>query len=229
MIAMAQSPFPSGLYGITPENLSIEQLTQHVALACEHGLAALQWRRKDLNYEQHLAHAPAIRELCKKAGVLFIVNDSLKLALDLQADGVHLGKNDQAMVSARQELEQSGREMLIGVSCYNDLDRAARLIEAGADYIAFGAVYPSPTKPQAGRVSLETLAQARRMVDDLPQDIQHPAIVAIGGITTDNAAPVLSHGVNSLAVISGLFAPDGNLDTTRSNLQKFSQLFVQQG
>jgi thiamine-phosphate pyrophosphorylase len=139
----------------------------------------------------------ALRVACRDAGVPFIVNDDAKLALELGADGVHLGEDDGDIASTRRLL---GDDAIIGVSCYDDIERARMLAAQGADYLAFGAFFPSPTKPHAPRASLQLLRDSASL--GLPR-------VAIGGITPDNARPLVDAGANLIAVISGVFdAPD---------------------
>ncbi len=136
--------------------------------------------------------------LCRGAGVPLVINDDLPLALAIGADGVHLGRDDGDPAEARRAL---GRGRILGVSCYNEWARAEAGAAAGVDYLAFGAVYPSPTKPHAPRAGLELLARAKAGFG-LP-------VAAIGGITLDNAAPLVTAGASLLAVISDVFsAPD---------------------
>ena len=138
-----------------------------------------------------------LRETCADARVPFIVNDDARLARELAADGVHLGEHDGGIADARALL---GEDAIIGVSCYDDLQRARDAAAAGADYLAFGAFFPSPTKPHARRAGLDLLRDGA--AHGLPR-------VAIGGITPDNAGPLVAAGADLLAVISGVFdAPD---------------------
>ncbi|MCC5856649.1 MAG: thiamine phosphate synthase [Ectothiorhodospiraceae bacterium] len=157
------------------------------------GVAVLQYRDKGDDQAQRRREAMLLAALCRRQGVLFIVNDDVDLALYSGADGVHLGREDAPIAGARARL---GERVVIGVSCYGSLERAERLAAAGADYLAFGAAYPSATKPGAPRASLETLAAAR-------QRFACP-VVAIGGINPDNAAPLVRAGVDALAVIHGV-------------------------
>ncbi|HSR65937.1 MAG TPA: thiamine phosphate synthase, partial [Xanthomonadaceae bacterium] len=139
----------------------------------------------------------ALRALCADAGVAFIVNDDVELARATDADGVHLGEHDARPDAARARL---GPDAIIGGSCYADLDRAEAAARAGASYVAFGAFFPSPTKPLARRATPELLRAAACL--GLPR-------VAIGGIRPDNAAPLVAAGADLIAVISGVFAaPD---------------------
>ncbi len=136
--------------------------------------------------------------------MVFLINDHWRLALDVGADGVHLGRDDADPVQVRKE---AGPDLLIGVSCYDELDRARRLLAAEPDYIAFGAVFPSPTKPHAVRAPLSLLTQARALAQEHIQP--RPAVAAIGGITPNNAAIVAKSGADCIAVITALFeAPD---------------------
>ena len=143
--------------------------------------------------EQRVAQARVLAELCRSRDVLYIVNDDVELAAEVGAAGVHLGEHDGEVAVARARLGANG---IIGVSCYDSLERARELVAAGADYLAFGAFFPSPTKPHARRASPELLRAARAF--SVP-------LVAIGGITPDNAAPVIAAGADFVAAISGVF------------------------
>ena len=182
-----------GLYAVTPELADSELLLRMVAQALEGGIAMLQYRHKD---RQNLQEARALAALCRRAGAPFIVNDNLELALECGANGVHLGRDDGDAASAREKLKGK----LLGVSCYDSLAAARVAVAAGADYVAFGSVFASPTKPAAVRAPLSLFADARAL--GVP-------LVAIGGITLENAPPLLKAGADALAVISDLFdAPD---------------------
>ena len=182
-----------GLYAVTPELADSELLLRMVAQALEGGIAMLQYRHKD---RQNLQEARALATLCRRAGTPLIVNDHLELALECGANGVHLGRDDGDAASARKKLKGK----LLGVSCYDSLAAARVAVAAGADYVAFGSVFASPTKPAAVRAPLSLFADARAF--GVP-------LVAIGGITLENAPPLLKAGADALAVISDLFdAPD---------------------
>jgi len=182
-----------GLYAITPERAEREVLRRQVAQALEGGIAMLQYRRKGA---QDAGEARELAALCHRSGVSFIVNDDIGLALACGADGVHLGRDDGDLAAARSKMEG----MLLGVSCYDSLALARTAVADGADYIAFGSVFASPTKPGAARAPLTLFGQARTL--GVP-------MVAIGGITLENAPQLLSAGAHGLAVISDLFdAPD---------------------
>ena len=187
-----------GLYAITPDGLPDEVLLTRVDAALRGGARLLQYRDKLSTPSQREKMAPMLCALCRRYGTGFIVNDDLALALRADADGLHLGGSDGDLLAARQAL---GPGKLLGASCYADFDLACAAVAAGADYVAFGAVYPSPTKPQALRAPLELFARCRA-------ELKIPAC-AIGGITLDNASPLVAAGADLLAVITDLFAaPD---------------------
>jgi thiamine-phosphate pyrophosphorylase len=178
-----------GLYAITPELLARDVLEQRVAQALAGGIACLQYRRKT---QGSLDEARTLARLCRQRGVPFIVNDDVELALAAGADGAHLGREDGVLSAARSSL----RGKLLGVSCYRSLDAAREAVAAGADYVAFGSVYASPTKPEAPRAPLSLFSEARAL--GVP-------LAAIGGITLDNAPQLIAAGADCLAVISDLF------------------------
>lgn len=184
-----------GLYAITPEDLDRGATMARVAAAVSSGaLCALQYRRKVASPAQQLAEARELQELCRRHRAPFIVNDDLALALEVGADGLHLGREDGDLAGARARLP--GR--LLGASCYNQPELARRAVAAGADYVAFGSVFPSATKPQAVRAPLTLFALAL----GVPK-------VAIGGITLQNAREVVAARADCVAVITDLFeAPD---------------------
>jgi thiamine-phosphate pyrophosphorylase len=161
-------------------------------------VAAVQYRDKSADVARRHEQASELVALCRRAGVPLIVNDDLRLADLCDADGVHLGRNDGSLREARIIL---GKGKLIGASCYQSLDLARAAQDAGADYVAFGSFFSSPTKPDAGRATPDLLRAAA-------QTIKLP-LVAIGGITLANAPTLLDAGADSLAVLSALFdAPD---------------------
>jgi thiamine-phosphate pyrophosphorylase len=201
----ARTRFPSGLYGITPEWDDNDRLLAAIDQAAEGGMVALQWRRKTIAPEDRLEQVRRVAERCHKLGLLLIINDDWRLAALIDADGVHLGREDGSLAQARLAL---GSDKIIGCSCYNDPRLAAEALKADVDYIAFGAMYPSSTKPGAVRATLDHIAQGRQLTEN---SLIRPrtAVVAIGGITADNAAPIVHAGADSIALISGLFdAPD---------------------
>lgn len=203
----------SGLYAITPEESDTAELLRKVQLALLGGARVLQYRNKLGSPAGRLAQAIALRELTREFAAPLIINDDAMLALRVDADGVHLGGEDGSVAAARSLL---GGEKIIGVSCYNRLNLAHQAASQGADYIAFGAFFTSTVKPSAPVATLELLRQARREIN-LP-------MVAIGGITVENGASVLSAGASALAVISALFSsPDIQLAARQfANLNTYS-------
>jgi len=200
--------FPRGVYGITPDWHDTDLLLEAVQLAAQGGMTALQWRRKSGEHAARMAQARTLRSLCAKLGVIFIVNDSLESALELDADGLHMGREDGSLKQARQAL---GPEKLLGASCYNQPDLAGHALKCGVDYIAFGALYPSQVKPDAAQATLDHIRAGYALTQQpgSPAATTRAAVVAIGGITADNATPVIQAGADSIALISGLFeAPD---------------------
>ncbi len=183
-----------GLYALTPDSRNTEDLLHRVRLALSGGVQVLQYRNKIADSALRLTQAMALRQLTRDAKVTFIVNDDARLAAEVDADGVHLGAADGEIDAARALL---GHNKLIGVSCYNQLQLARNAVEAGADYVAFGAFYASKIKPRTAVASLALLHEARA-------ELQLP-IVAIGGINADNAAALVQAGADALAVISAIF------------------------
>jgi thiamine-phosphate pyrophosphorylase len=203
---------PRGLYAITPEMPDTDRLMALARAALAGGAAVIQYRSKQASRAMRREQAEGLAELCRAHGAPLIVNDDLELALETGADGVHLGADDGDLGAARLKI---GADRLLGASCYNRLDLAVSAKEAGADYVAFGSVFASPTKPAAVRAPLALFAKARATVG-LP-------LVAIGGITPENAAEVVAAGADALAVISALFdAPD-----VSGRAQAFTRLFEQ--
>jgi thiamine-phosphate pyrophosphorylase len=183
-----------GLYAVTPDTADTEDLLRKVEHALKAGVAMLQYRNKMISKDKRLLQARELAPLARGYGVPFIVNDDVEIALAVGANGAHLGKDDGDLSAARSQL--AGK--ILGVSCYNDLEKARAAVRSGADYVAFGAVYPSPTKPGAVRAPLSLFSK----------DFGVP-VCAIGGITLANAPALIGAGASLLAVISDLFdAPD---------------------
>ena len=183
-----------GLYAITPDGLDDDALIDRTAPLLHGGVRIVQYRDKGQSLSRQKEMAQALRVLCRKFDALLIINDSLPLALAVDADGVHLGGDDGDLAAARRIL---GPDKILGASCYADFSLALAAAEAGADYVAFGAVFSSPTKPKAVRADLSLFDRCR-------SELQIPAC-AIGGITLENAAPVVAAGARMLAVITDLF------------------------
>ena len=182
------------LYAVTPDEPDTRILTRKVKLALAGGARAVQYRSKSSDQELRRTQADALSALCREAHALFIVNDDLDLALSVGADGLHLGREDLRIEHARKKL---GTAKILGASCYDRLDLAVKARSQGADYVAFGSVFPSRTKPGAIRAPLALLCEARSRLD-IP-------VVAIGGITAENARAVIDSGASAIAVISALF------------------------
>lgn len=183
-----------GLYAITRETDASAQLLSEVEAALRGGAAAVQYRDKSGDVARQHEQASELLDLCRRYRVPLIINDSLRLADLVGADGVHLGGDDGSVREARIVL---GADKTIGVSCYQSLDLALAAQAAGADYVAFGSFFASVTKPAAPRADIALLQHASGVLQ-LP-------IVAIGGITPGNAESLIEAGADALAVIHALF------------------------
>lgn len=202
---------PRGLYAITPGEMpDFGRLLEMIGQCLAGGARTVQFRDKGTDHVRRREQALAISALCRRHDAAFVVNDDLALALEVGADGVHLGGSDLPCAEARR---QAGTGLLIGVSCYDSVSSARAAIAAGASYVAFGSAFPSPTKPDA--VSA-TLPLYRRAAAELGVPV-----VAIGGITPANAPGLISAGCHAVAVISSLF---GAADI-RAQARAFSGLF----
>jgi thiamine-phosphate pyrophosphorylase len=193
-----------GLYAITPDELDTSVLLNKVRAALRGGADVLQYRNKLADAALRISQAQELRILTREYGVTYIINDDASLALQVDADGVHLGGDDGGMAVARALL---GADKLIGVSCYNRRALAQQAELDGADYIAFGAFFTSSVKPEAVVASVDMLHQAR-LGTQLP-------IVAIGGITVENCEQLLQAGADALAVISAVFSASDIEQTAR--------------
>ena len=200
----------NGLYAITPETSDSNRLLRDVEAVLRGGASMLQYRAKHLAANLKANQAQALQSLCKKYRIPLIINDDAALAASMSASGVHLGSQDMPIGEAHQSL-LSG--MFVGVSCYDQLALAIEAEKNGADYVVFGSFFPSSTKPNAVRPALDLLREAK-------QQLSCP-IVAIGGITLENAPSLIEAGADAIAVISALFdAPD-----IEGAARKFAQLF----
>lgn len=194
----------SGLYAVTPDITDTNSLIRKVGRVLEGGARVVQYRNKTADENQRLAQARALVALCDEFGVPLIVNDSVEVARAGGAGGVHLGAEDAGIADARARL---GGDKIIGVSCYTSIERALDAERAGADYVAFGSFFASSVKPVAPRASLTVLHEAK-------SKLRIP-IVAIGGVTPDNAPQLIAAGADAVAVISGLFDADVRLAARR--------------
>ena len=200
--------FMKGLYAITESNS--KNLIENVTLALKGGIKILQYRNKQASSQQKQQEAQALAALCKKFNTPFIINDDIQLAQKVRADGVHLGRDDGSILAARAQL---GDKAMIGVTCYQDIEIARQAEKLGANYVAFGSFFASPTKPQAPRAGIKLLQQAK-------QEISLP-ICCIGGITLENASTLIDNGADMIAVISSLFASDNITATAQQFTRKF--------
>jgi thiamine-phosphate pyrophosphorylase len=192
---MTTSATLAGLYVIADTSLiEATRLIDSVALAIAGGAHVIQYRDKAGDRESRVRQATALARLCENHRVPLIINDDPELAADVGAAGVHLGRTDLSLTKTRRRL---GSQAIIGISCYNQLELALAAEAEGANYVAFGSFYGSTTKPKAVRAAPELLRTAKQQLN-IP-------VVAIGGITPENGAALISAGADSLAVIQGVF------------------------
>lgn len=201
----------TGVYAITPCGMmDFHEILRRSALLLAGGLCALQYRDKDAGDTEKRRRALRLLELCRTHHTPLIINDDPPLAAAIGADGVHVGADDPDPTQARQLL---GPSAIIGISCYDDVDKAARVARSGADYVALGAFFPTTTTTPRSRATLDTLRRTRSRVAC--------PIVAIGGITPENSPGLAAAGADAVAVISSLyFAGD-----PQQQLRRFNQLF----
>ena len=197
-----------GLYAVTPDIADTDLLVKKVEAALQGGVSILQYRNKQANHKLQTQQARALLPLCRQYNVPLITNDSVKLCLTLDADGVHLGADDGNLAEVRARI---GEGKILGASCYNRFGLALAAQNQGADYVAFGACFASSTKPNAPVADLNLFNQARA-------ELIIPT-VGIGGINLQNAAQVITAGANSIAVINALFGVD--------DIKKTAQMFVE--
>lgn len=184
----------SGLYAITPDSEDTNDLLDKTQQALAGGARCIQYRNKSADDILRKKQAGLLLQLCRKYEVPLIINDHIDLVIELDTDGVHVGRNDISVSDARKLLKQG---KIVGASCYDNLSLALDAEKQGADYVAFGALFPSVTKPDATSVSVSLINQAR-------QTITTP-IVGIGGIRLTNAAMVIDNGCDAIAVCSDLY------------------------
>jgi len=203
-----------GLYAITDcRNLTTAQLLTRTEQILRAGAAMLQYRNKDADAAVKLSQAGLLQKLCAQYGIPFIINDEPELARMLEADGVHLGREDMACREARKIL---GPDSIIGISCYNELERAKTAATEGASYVALGAFFHTRTKPDVIRAEPELIGRAKQI-------LRQP-VVAIGGITPDNGKALLEAGADFLAVCSGLYLPADTCKAARNYMALFNHL-----
>lgn len=202
-----------GLYAVTPDDRLLPRLSALVEASLEGGVKLVQYRNKQAPAPLRRAQAAELLRICRAHGARLVVNDDFWLAIEIGADGAHIGRDDIPggdLATARDAL---GPKRLLGVSCYGDLGRVEAAARAGADYVGIGSIFSSRTKPDATLAPMDLLAEARRRFD-LP-------VAAIGGITIQNAASVVAAGADMLAVVSDLF----NAMDIRSRAADFQRLF----
>jgi len=207
---MRDSFIIKGLYAITPDSADLNTLIQKTQWAIEGGAFMVQYRSKILNRDVKMQQCAAILRLCREYEIPCIVNDDVDMCRILEADGVHLGEKDDNIAEVRHIL---GENAIIGSSCYDQLDRAKSAQKEGASYVAFGAMFPTSTKPNAPRATLALLKEAKR-------EIQIP-IVAIGGITVNNAHDVIKTGIDAIAVITSLYEAKNIKETAETFAKMF--------
>lgn len=198
-----------GLYALTPDEPDTARLIGLVQAALEGGASLVQYRNKVASPELRREQAQALAAICRQRSVPLIINDDLALAVEIGADGAHLGRDDGDVATARAQVPGK----LLGASCYNEVERAIAAQRAGADYVAFGRFFASVTKPGDIRASLDLVAQARRHI--------RVPIVAIGGITLEHTPSLIAGGVDAVAVVSALFSSSD----VRATARRFSALF----
>lgn len=195
----------SGLYAVV-DNADAEPILRG-------GCRIIQYRNKNLDSKYRKQEAIHLRNLCCRYRALLIINDDVELTLELEADGVHIGQTDAKLQDARKRL---GKDRIIGVSCHNSLELALQAEQQGASYVAFGRFFESRTKPDAPPAELDILSRAK-------QQLRIP-VVAIGGITRDNAPRVIERGADMVAVINDLVSAN-NAEEMETRSRFFTQLF----
>lgn len=183
-----------GLYIVTPDWDDTAQLLAATELALQQGAALVQYRHKTADAQQRQAQASALLALCRQYQVPLIINDHVDLCLDIDADGIHVGGTDASIAEVRKAV---GPDRIVGASCYGTLELAHAAYRDGASYVAFGGFYPSRVKKYDFRTAPEIIAQSKREIA-LP-------VVVIGGITLENAPPLVEQGADMVAVISSVY------------------------
>jgi thiamine-phosphate pyrophosphorylase len=202
-----------GLCAITVDDLLLPRLSALVRAALDGGAPIVQYRNKIAPRPLRRAQAAEMLRICRAAGARLIINDDVWLAVEIGADGAHIGRDDAPGGSLAAARDALGPQRILGVSCYNELSRAEEAARAGADYLAFGSMFTSRTKPGAVRAPLELLGKAKRQFG-LP-------VAAIGGITLENAPQLIDAGADMLAVVSDLF----DAMDIKARAEAYQQLF----
>ena len=202
----------SGPYAITPDLNQTNDLLNKTRQVLEGGVKLVQYRNKSANESLRREQAKLLLPLCREHNALLIINDHLEIAIEIDADGVHVGKNDVSVSAAKNQL---GQNKIVGTSCYNQLDLAMQAQKDGSDYIAFGAFFSSLTKPNAVSVSISLVNQAQKALS-IP-------IVGIGGIQLTNARTVIQSGCAAIAVCHDLFQAENIKATAEHYVQLFAE------
>lgn len=184
-----------GLYLVTPDWDDTARLLDATEQALAAGIGLLQYRHKTAGEAQRYEQAGKLLELCRRHHVPFIVNDHIAICRELNADGIHVGGMDASVAEARAAV---GPDKIVGASCYGELQRAHDAAAAGASYVAFGGFYPSRVKKYAVTTPPQIVAEARRALAQTP-------VVVIGGMTPENAAPLVGQGAHMVAAISSVY------------------------
>lgn len=200
----------SGLYGITPDLADTDYMLAKTEQVLAGGARLIQYRNKVANKALRRQQARLLLQLCRSYGIPMIVNDCIDLVAAIDADGVHVGEHDTDIETARKQL---GTNKIFGASCYNSLELAIQAEKKGADYVAFGAFYPTLTKQTAVAAPLGILNHAKKILT-VP-------IVGIGGINLTNALPLIKSGANAIAVCNTLYQAEDTYKTAKT----FSQFF----
>src|SRR6478736_6849754 len=200
-----------GLYLVTPDWDDTDKMLDATEAGLLGGAAIVQYRHKTASPELRKEQASALQMLCRKFGVPFIVNDFLDLFQELDADGIHVGGTDMAVADVRAAI---GPSKILGASCYGSLQMANDASKAGASYVAFGGFYPSRVKKYEVSTSPEIIAQAKR-------EIAVPNVV-IGGMTHENAAPLVAQGTDMVAAISSVYMTDDPEAAARAFVELFN-------
>lgn len=202
----------SGLYAVTPDTGDTEALLTKTRAVLDGGAGIVQYRNKSAPPALRRVQAGALLRLCNEYAAILLVNDHVALAAEIGAHGAHIGGDDGTLAAARAIL---GPDKLIGVSCYRDIELGRAAAVGGADYIAFGSFYSSTVKPSATHAPLSLLTAAR---------VLKVPVVAIGGITPDNAAPLLRAGADAVAVITAIYGAPDSADAARRFCKLFDSL-----
>ncbi|WP_180139738.1 thiamine phosphate synthase [Acinetobacter sp. YH12043] len=203
-----------GLYLITNDDPIELLLAKLEGAMATYEVAVLQYRRKKVAKEDQAYEIEYMKQMCEQYKVPFVINDDLETAVKYGV-GVHLGQDDG---SIQEAVERLPKNVLIGRSCNNSLELAEQAIADGANYVAFGAIYATDTKPEAGNIGLETLKQAKRKLN-VP-------ICAIGGLTVENSKEVIEAGADLCAVISDVLGR--SMSTVGQRVYDWSELFAEQ-